>query len=193
MPLHEVDIAPLVDGKGRSDSLVYIPLEHSKIHSGEHFFYQVRVPLGTEVSWTIMLTTPPVKTIHLQFNAFSNLETDVAFFEGANYTGGSNLAPLDRNRITKNTPGLVLTSEPTGDTIGTFLWNSGTGSSSGGGVPGGELARGSNELILNKETKYIFQVTSQAANNEIEILLDWYEHEQFVNTYYGNPKPERNP
>lgn len=174
----------IVDSAGRvakidpaTYSLHAISYEHHEIHAGSSFTTSYKVNTGNGGIINLLVVTPDTtKWSHFTYEIDGELETDIILYEGA--TASNNGTPVavfnrDRNSLTAATTLVFDTPTVAGGAEGTVLrtWHFGSNRSYGGGD------RGTHELILKQNTKYLLRVTNSTANdNFISIKLDWYEH-----------------
>jgi hypothetical protein len=151
--------------------------EHHEIHSGSHFFYSDGVTLANEGTQDYMITTPDsTKETHLVLTMISGLGCVFTFYEDTDKTGTDAAVAYNSNRVAGNAPKTIIHKGTEGGTTdGTLLATLATGSSSVGGKAGGG-ARGEEEIVLKRNTKYILRATSGANANNISVVLTFYEH-----------------
>lgn len=172
-----------VAGEARIDSvteaLMTITYPHHEIHDGSRYFYAELITLGNSGTREILITTTDTaKHGHFTMEISANKETVVRLFEDSDSTGGTALTPRNRNRNYPDAATISLAHTPTVTTDGTLLiieqFGEATGpatSKAGGTTSGGRL-----ELVLKQNTKYLLRITSASDTNDINIILDWYEH-----------------
>lgn len=106
----------------RMNSLDY---PHWEIHEGNHYFYENVAALGSAEVKLLEITVPDsLKWPHFLFSVSSDLKATIELFEGvSNGTGGSTLTPVNNNRNSSNTSGLVI---KTGASVATDVAAQGT-------------------------------------------------------------------
>ena len=115
----------------------------------------------------------------------SSGEANICIWEGRTWdtNTGTRHPVYNRNRNSANTTTLLEDSNgtftagnvnlnPDNPTSGTCIYDEhfGSGQSRGGATTG------RNEFILKQNTTYAITITSEAASNDVELILDWYEH-----------------
>ncbi len=159
---------------------------HQEVHESDSYHtYITNAALGAASAITIYLKTPnTTKWSHLTVKAQSSVESLLEVLEEPTVTvdTGTTLALYNRNRNSSNTSGaLDNASSPTAGqgSQGVTITDDGTVLTSeiygGNGFIGGE-GRDETEWILKQNTAYVFRLTSNAADNEVTLQLDWYEH-----------------
>ena len=128
----------------------------------------------------IGLKVDEAKVIHMTFIIESNLQAEIALLEGVTTNTGSFCTPNNRNRDLGGYPSLVvsITGSQTAQLPAsvTTLMSSSMGAAAlpaGRGVGGG--TRSDNEWMLARGTKYLLRTTSRAADNVVDVELNWYE------------------
>ena len=156
-----------------------IEYEHHEIHSGSSYTVSdVQNVDDTTILW--MITTPAgTKYTHIIPSIECSGEFLVTETEGSDYTGGTSLAVINRNRVgTPSVAGTIVTRTPAaGTTLGAVTLRTervGATSVAGKTVSSGN-SRGSSEFVLKPATKYIISVTT-FADVYVTLRLDWYEH-----------------
>lgn len=177
--------------------------EHHEIHAGSSFttFYALTTAATDAHRTGIYIRTPVDKEIHMVATFACSTAATATILEAPTLDaneGTHTLAILNRNRassatslirnnataqaagyITTLTEAQIANINLTGGTaLHTYPLVAGSGPK-----PDGGAARGEQEWVLKKDTKYVFYITNTAAsaNNHL-IMLDWYEH-----TYKGFP------
>lgn len=162
-----------------SGALTVLDFSHHKIHKGDHYTASERVTLGAAATREYLITTADSSKVpHFLYAVSSGLSVTIDLFEETTKTGGTAVPSLNNNRRSGNTAETTVTHSPGGAGDGTqILYDSAGGT--GGGRSGGE-ARGENEYLLKRNTKYLLRITSGDANNVISIRLHWYENTPYV-------------
>jgi hypothetical protein len=159
-------------------SLQVLSYEHHEVHSGSHYEVRINKDIPNGGTYNIAFTTPDtLKWIHMIFGVSTELQAGILLYENiTSFTGGTAVTPINNNRNSANTSGLVDMEFDTTPTLGTptTLGDMVLGS---GRAIGGE-ARGSAEFVLKQNTTYLMAITNQSgsAANETNIFLNWYEH-----------------
>ena len=157
-----------------------IEYEHHEIHSGSSYFYADGITLADTGVQQYMITAPnTTKWAHLVTTINMGLAGTVTIHEAGDRAGDAAATVFNRDRNSANTAGVAVHKGITGgNTDGTLLYTGtfgSTGTPAGKGAVGGG-ARGISELILKQNTKYLYTITSAAADNGVAVEFDWYEH-----------------
>lgn len=162
----------------RQDSFIGIDFAHHELHEGEHFYYQDPITLGSAATQDYLITTPNTdKLAHMIRILDGTAVTTFELFEGSDRTGTTLQTARNRYRDNATAAGVTIHKGTSGGaTDGTSIAKYSSGTASGAVARNPTADRGSVELILKKDTKYILRVTSGTAGNLINVLLDWYEH-----------------
>ena len=194
-PVFNTNPLPVIqtDSAGRKaelDNLFKIPItidvQHHEIHEGDSFSSTHNATLANGGTISLSFKTPnTAKQPHLTFLGRSSGEANVCLNEGVAATSGTgNSHPVyNRKRDSTNDTdlledtaggGFVAGSIAEGATVagGTCIYEEHFGA---GQTRGGATA-GRNEFLLAPDTEYEIVLTSEAAANDCEVILDWYEH-----------------
>lgn len=169
--------------EGLTKFMTVISSDHNYIHDGIGFSVNhLELALASAASAYLGFTTPPSgeKYIHWRPTGVSSTESGVVVkvFEGDSFTGGTDITPFNRNRLSSNTSDMQsfkkgVTSTPTGVLVGLASVGSGGNavSSSGGGSSGAE-----NEIVLKQNTNYVIELENiGAVSTDVSLNLFWYE------------------
>lgn len=156
-----------------------IDYEHHEIHGGSHFFIEDFVTLNASDTLDIVAQTPDTtEEIHLVWELQSQKEIEFEIYEDATITyNGTDLTARNNNRRSANTTSLVnFEADPTVTDVGTLIAQLCIGDTTNPnrGIPGG--GQRNRELILKRNSNYIFRITSLVNDNCITYLGEWYEH-----------------
>ncbi len=176
MPVHEIS--------ARDDATLAIKVvsnTHHEIHEGVHFYVYDTATLANGQVLTIALTTPDTtKWGHLvwSFGASDAAVIDV-LRDVTSYTGGTGFTPLNNNGNSATASDMTLVvagdtagADPVVPTGGTEIWAEGIKSAS----KSGGVSRADEEHVLKQDSKYLFRLTSAAANNVCNLSISWYEN-----------------
>jgi hypothetical protein len=154
-----------------------IPYDHYETHAGKLFYLATyNDALGAAASINIAVTTPDTtQEQHLEIFFSGTGEFLGEFLEGATVSEGSDVTPANKHRRSANTSNVAAKIGVTVADAGTLIERTYLGGGSGSGAHGG-ADRGTAEWVLDRNTTYLFRLTSQAADNEVQIELIWYEH-----------------
>jgi hypothetical protein len=159
--------------------LMVIDYVHHEIHGGSHYYIQGYLELNDTETFFMKLVTPDTaKWSHFVYKISSTGITTSTFDEDATggMAGGTGVTPLNNNRNSTKTSGMVFTSGVTTATgYTTRLENDKWGADGFKENIGGGSGR-EDELILKQNTTYLRSFTSGAAANIIQFKASWYEH-----------------
>lgn len=98
-------------------------------------------------------------------------------YEDTNYTGGTALTPVDRNRTTANTAEITVLAGASGTTEGTLLFTYLFGTDASGtpaGSQGGGAGSSTNPIVLDKTKKYLYEIETAETTN-VGIVAEFAE------------------
>ena len=176
----------IIDESGRVagiDSFTYslttIDHSHHKIHSGNHFYIEGYTTLNTGEELRVKLVTPNnTKWTHFLWNITSNGVLTGELYEDSSggMTGGSSIIPLNNNRNSNQTSGLVITSGVgTATNDGTIISQFKVGGTGFKSTFGGTQSL-NDEIILKQNTVYLRKFISGSDSNVTSFKASWYEH-----------------
>lgn len=156
---------------------------HHKIHIGGAYTFETSAAGGAGIKATITFTTADsTEWVHAVIHTRSNVEAIYTLGESPTISADTGtMAPaILRNRNLSNPSLLKGTLRANADSLteGATVTDFGTILELihfGNGKQGGET-RSDDEWILKQNTTYAMEVESEAANSEIMIEIDWYEH-----------------
>jgi len=167
-------------------TLQTIEYPHHEIHEGNAFIAFAQATINSDATITIVIKTPnTAKWFHIVPFSRATGEANLCVYEGSTVDAetGSQLDIFNRNRNSSTESGSIDTStatptpnkatlDPTIGALGTCIYAEHFGS---GQVTGGASVN-RNEFDLAPNTVYSFQITSEAASNDCDLILNWYEH-----------------
>jgi len=163
-----------------TEVLETIDYAHHEIHSGSHYYIQGYIELNDTDTFYMKLVTPDTPTwSHFIFDVKSTGICSTTLDEEATggMTGGASITPINNNRNSVNTSGMILTGGVTVCTsYTTRLEDDKWGADGFKQTIGGGSSR-TDELILKQGTVYCRGFVSGANNNIIQFKASWYEHE----------------
>lgn len=154
-----------------------VAFEHYELHQGDAYSYSDVITLGSAGTQDYLLTVADDAEIpHFSYTVEGIYGITVELYEGADRTGTTAQDSFNRNRNHPDASTLAIHKGTSGGTTdGTrIMWKK-----SGSGPTGGKLSGHSSaatELVLARDTKYLFRVTSAAASNDISVELNYYLH-----------------
>lgn len=167
-------------GKGVDVSGVAISIDypHHEIHSGNHFYICGFETEATDGEINFAVTTPDTtKELHMLFFTEGTARTEFYVYEGAAVTGGTATTSLNNNRNSTNVSVATIVKDPTINTAGTLIFSQSKGLE--GATPSKAdnegLIKRENEIILKRNTTYVFKIISKADDNIISYCGEWYE------------------
>ena len=162
-----------------TSALLSIDYAHHEIHSGSHYFYQSHHDMAkNSVNDHLIITPDTDKYSHMVFLVNSSAgQIHVEISEGATYSSiGTLEVPRNRNRNFPDAAGTLIYETPTITGQGTVLI-SGKYGIDDKKLSSGGTGRGDSEIVLKRNTVYLFRVTETNIDNTVlNITLDWYEH-----------------
>ena len=158
---------------------ISIDYAHHEVHGGSHYYVEGFTTLATGASLLVKLVTPnTTKWSHFNWHIESNGFLETYLYEDASggMAGGATITPLNNNRNSSNTSGMMIVSgvaTPTTyvTTISQKSWG-GTGfKTTSGGGSGRE-----DELVLKQDATYCRTFVSGSDDNIVSFKAFWYEH-----------------
>jgi hypothetical protein len=147
---------------------------HHELHAGKAFVVHAENTIASGASINITFTTPnTLRWLHAVPRARCSGEANLTINEGVTAASGTSFTPVNRNRNSAEAAGptdVVITATVSDKGTEIFAEHFGAGQNRGG------ESRGTEEWLLKQNTKYSFIVLSEAASNDCELILDWYEH-----------------
>jgi len=160
---------------GVTHSIQTIDYAHHEIHSGSHYFMEGHVTLGSTDTLYVKLVTPDTtRWSHFLWDISSSfiLETNLYEESSGGMTGGAAVTPINNNRNSANTSGMIITSGVTvATTLGTKISSAKWGSKSIGGGHSRD-----DEVMLKQNTTYLREFISSTNSNIVSFKASWYEH-----------------
>lgn len=162
-----------------TESINVVNYPHHEIHAGNAFEatdYDGDVDIAGPKYWSIV-TPNTTKWAHFTFFLFAEAGGTVEFFETPTTpSGGSALTAYNRNRNSATTSGLTIRYNRSVVADGTRIGLGRTGTSGNPAKATGGSVETRGEIILKQNTEYIIKYTTDADNNKVWLVLDWYEH-----------------
>jgi hypothetical protein len=160
-----------------TNAIFTIDYPHHEIHEGDHYFVKAIDTLGSGDSLIFCMTVPDtIRQAHLTFDFGSQLSALFLVYEGATCTPGNTVTAYNNNRNSSNASMLTIETGVGITSPGTLIEVHGLGSGTNPGqARTGESGRDS-ELILKRNSTYLFIFISGAAANRIDYDANWYEH-----------------
>jgi len=158
---------------GVANAVTTLDYAHHEIHGGSSYTSSGSATLGVGATQDVLIVTPnTTKWAHFLGYVNASGQATISFYEDTTTSDdGAAATELNRNRNSANTAGLVITTGPTVSGAGTLLFTTTIGS----GRTSGEV-RETDEWILKQNAKYMLRITSAAASNLVNWVLNWYEH-----------------
>lgn len=161
-------------------ALTMIPVFHAEIHLGNAYTASSGVISVDNNADLDMVITTGSKSAHITFHLGLGGDSQIFFYENPDVgSGGTLIAPVNRNRNSSNTPEATILVDPIINGTGTLLLEDYDPSGSGPqalGTVGGD----SSEFDLKPNEDYLLRITniSGQAQNYSE-RAEWYEEEPF--------------
>ena len=155
-----------------------VDYSHHEIHVGNHYYYMDSVELNNAAVQNYLITTPDTTTqAHMIIYADGSAITMFQLYEATDKTGTTLQTIINNNRNSANTSSLIIHKGISGGTTdGTLIQTYKSGSATQQSRSSATV-RDDSEIILKRNTKYIFRVTSFTDNNLTNVDFSWYEHE----------------
>jgi len=157
------------------DYLQTIDFPHFEIHEGDHYYIEGFATLALDANMYVKLVTPDnTKWAHFTWDIQSTGILTAYLYEGVSggMADGNSVTPLNSNRNSTNTSGIVITS---GVTVATDLGLTVSQCSWGSRQSTGGQSR-EDELILKQDTIYLRHFLSGVNGNVVCFRATWYEH-----------------
>ena len=176
-------LPPIAERDRSTGAIKCIDYPHAEVHSGSAYTIANTISIAAAATASFILETPnTTKWAHLTFQATA-LSGPATFelYEGVSANADGTLAtPINNNRNSTKTSGLVVRLNPTGISGGSLLSKAQTGSAGSGffstGLSGGMISRDS-EYILKQNTKYEIRITNDHTDPQVfSYQNNWYEH-----------------
>ena len=160
-----------------SGGLVVVGVEyaHHEIHEGVHYTSSRNATLASGAKMLLLFNTPALPTrVHMLVEFRSSGEMNMRIWNGVTVSSvGTAMEESNRDMASANIAGVIVTHTPTitdiGDEEEGFARHIGAGQT----VGGEEMA--SNEILLPPSSLVLINGTSEAANNDVTGVADWYE------------------
>ena len=188
-----VELSGLLAGDGKvykipvdtmTGALSTIDIAHHEIHEGETYQISHQGVKNDGQTISAYLQTPNINTwAHILLNWSSGGAAFGRIYEAPTITAntGTSAVAYNRNRNSANTS-MVLNNAtvPVAGACSTDATKTGDGTIiyteyAGAGKQEGAMAREDHEFILKQNTKYLFEVESDAAGIQLSLNITWYE------------------
>lgn len=158
-----------------TNSIVVIDSVHAQIHNGNVYSASIyNESVADDASISLLLNTGN-REVHFASQVDSGGDSIVEILEGIEYTGGTPITIINKNRTSLNTPLTTVYNNPTITTSGTTLFNAFVIGGVKNFASGGNV-RNNTEWELNENETYAIRVTNKAGNAQaISIILEMYE------------------
>jgi len=175
----------IVDGNGdvittdaSTRTITTTTYEHHEIHAGSHYFVAGFTTLAEDGELVFGITTPDTtEQIHILTEVEGTNQTELYVYEDSTFTGGAAVTPINNDRNSTNASSLVLVSAPTVTDLGDILVAQSSGRA---GVTPAKSEAGNvkreEEIILKRNTLYIFKAISRGDDNIVSYRANWYDH-----------------
>lgn len=151
--------------------------DHSYIHRGKA--YTALVDTGSiSAPYKISFTTPAASAAYIHWRPIgittSANYVAIALYEGDNYSAGSAVTPINRNRNSVAASGVAMAKGTTVTPAGTIIDIGGFGTAGNPSAATGGAGGANEELVLKPATKYTLLLTPAGATL-VTAKLFWYE------------------
>jgi len=159
-----------------SPTPTYITIDwaHHELHEGDnyHFSEVTEMTSGAKAEWLIFVSADENKHPHLRYFVNAEGETKTDLIENPDTAFGVVTQLVsNHNRNSAKTNNTVIMSMTQLSTGGTFL--DPKSFAAGNNSPGQGITP--EEWVLDAGSRYVFRVTSGAANNIVSVLIHFYE------------------
>lgn len=153
------------------DGMITTNLNNGAVGDGKLFQVYSKITILTATTHNVAFTTPSDKDILVMPTVISTSADKLTFryYEGATFTGGTLITPVNQNRQSTNTSGVVVRGGVTVSTQGTQLaqvWMAGA-ESVGQTRTGGSSGGGETHWRLKRNTTYILSFQNESASSNI--------------------------
>ena len=169
-----------LDVDPQTHSLIVTTNEHHHIHEGYAWSITGTATLNAGgVFRYLFVTVNSDYLVHLRYKVSGEAEGTFEIYEAPTYSNaGTSVTPVNRNRDNPTLARTTITHTPTTSNQGTQIYYSSFGAGRNSGT---EAAN--EEWILARNKAYLIVITSDAAGNEMDWELFWYEHSKFEESY----------
>jgi len=170
----KVPVEILEPRDGLTNALLFVDYEHHEVHSGSAYILSNQALLGSGATFEYVINTSGMqgKQVHLLVLARSTSEANLFIYENVTWTGGTTNGEANRNRNLNKTALVTIIQDATVLTTQTKILEEHFGN---GRNIGGE-SRSVLEFILKENETYSIEFESEASNNDVSWLIEWYEH-----------------
>ncbi|MFO7814989.1 MAG: hypothetical protein R6V14_04545 [Halanaerobiales bacterium] len=168
-----ISSSPSLNPTYEDEALIGIDWVHFKLHEGEHYYLRDYFTLGGRETVNIVIYTGENEAHLLPIITANDGAINVSLYENSIITSnGTEIIYYNSNYNYGDLDGLTIYDGAVVSNFGDYKGRSYIGS----GRTYGGVIRAENEIILQPNTTYVFQITNQITNNNvIDIILDWYE------------------
>jgi hypothetical protein len=166
-----------------TNSIQTLDYLHHEVHAGNYYRSGMNYSLANGEVATYAVVTPDSSTwAHMSWELSASADGTFTVLENvSNLSGGATLTPLNHNRNSTTTSDMACTRGMTGDDLitptgGTPILNA-TLPTGKGSVLSRDLGQ---EFILKQNSTYLFRYTNGTSANVIQLVLEWYEHENII-------------
>lgn len=167
------------DRDGLTEYPISIHSEHHELHEGNHFYVSGFETVASAANVDFTVQTPDSNVHgHLLFAIEGTSQTEFRIYEGSSDDNdGTTTTPINNNRNSTNASIMTVQKNPNNVVLGTLIFSQSKGLA--GTTPQRSDNEGvverHNEIILKKNTKYLFRITSRDDGNIVSYVGEWYE------------------
>lgn len=157
-----------------SNSVITIDFSHHEIHEGDSFILSDQQLLNNGNTYDYILNTSNMsgKQVHLIVLTRGTGEANLFIYENVTYTGGVLNGEVNRNRNSLNINKATIIENVNIVSRGIKILEEHFGAGKNIGCE----SRNALEFILQENTTYSIEFTSESVQNDISWLIEWYEH-----------------
>jgi len=170
------NVEALIDDS--THTAINIHYEHHEVHIGNHYYITGFDQIDTNAEIVFGVTAPDTDCeIHVTTLINGTSQIEIYIYENSVFTGGTPVVAINNNRRTSNTSDATLVLAPTVSDVGDLISSQSAGKAGVNPTKGsGGLTGREQEIVLKRNTSYIFKTISKDDDNIISFRADWYEN-----------------
>ena len=173
----EAGSSPRIYRAGKlADRFIAMPFDQYQNWMGQQYTAFHNAPLGVGDKYQLLINSPPLSEHHRATRVLvlmrGTAESHIDIHKNTTVSAlGSSKDCINHNDQSPNISKTLITMNPTITSLGDVIHTTqfGSGPNLGGSV------RDIHEFTLSPNTLYLVNVSSDAATNNLSILIDWYE------------------
>jgi len=174
------DSGDIVTIDDHTRAFVNVEYEEHEINEGNHFFVANFETVDDDDSIDFVVEAPDSDTaLHMIFEVEGTSQTEFRIYENATVAAdGSVTAAINNNRNSNNSSVATVRKDPTISNVGTLIFSQSKGLA---GTPASKadsegLVKRGREIVLKRNSKTLFRITSKDDGNIISYVGEWYEN-----------------